>query len=90
MNIPYSVLALIVLGVAFGSARAQDREVEPTQPEIDYMEKLDTHMGEYGGNDKVDARVVESDSGQRKIEMDYSRSEGAVITPEPSEPVSSE
>jgi hypothetical protein len=67
-----------------GPAVSQDREVEPTQAEVDYMNRLDTHMGEnYGGNDTVDAKVTESDSGDRKIHMDYSDSEGAVITADP-------
>lgn len=84
MNMPYRVLALIVLGVVFGSASAQEREVEPTQPEIDFMDKLDTHMGDnFGGNDTVDADVTEKDSGQRVIHMDYSESEGTVITADP-------
>lgn len=67
-----------------GPALAQNREVAPTDAEVDYMDRLDTHMGEnYGGNDAVDVRVTESDSGDRKILMDYSESEGAVITADP-------
>lgn len=84
MNIQTRALALIVLGMAFGSVSAEDKEVEPTQSAIDYMEKLDTHMGDnLGGNDKVDAWVTEKDSGEQVIHMDYSESEGAVIRPEP-------
>lgn len=66
-----------------GPSMSQDREVEPTQAEVDYMYRLDTHMGDHGSNDTVDARVTESDSGDRTIHMDYSESEGAVITADP-------
>jgi hypothetical protein len=78
--------AALVFTIACSSAIAEDQQVEPTQAEIDYMNKLDTHMGNnFGGNDKVDASVTQSDSGERRIHMDYSESQGAVITADPSQ-----
>lgn len=72
--------------IACTSAIAQDQQVEPTQNEIDYMNKLDTNLGEnLGGNDKVDTSATQSDSGERTIHMDYSESQGSEITADPSQ-----
>lgn len=73
----------IVSIIATGTAAADAREVEPSPREIEYMETLDTDLGEtLGGNDNVDVKTIETDSGERRIIMDYSESDGAVITPD--------
>ena len=78
-------IAAAVLSICIcAPAIAEEQQVEPTQAEIDYMNKLDTHIGDnFGGNDKVDGSVTQSESGDRKIHLDYSKTQGSEITADP-------
>lgn len=74
------VVSVMFLSLSIGAAYAEDREVEPTEKEIEYMEKLDGHMTEkFGGTDTVEGGVTESPEGKRTIHLDYSDSKGMHI-----------
>ncbi|WP_330210089.1 hypothetical protein [Pseudomonas sp. AM4(2022)] len=82
MNITKKSAYILIVSMLFCAvATAEEVEVQPTDEELGYMERLDTYMGETaGGNDSVSARVIETETGERKIQMDYSESTGSEIT----------
>lgn len=74
------VVSSLFLSLGIGSAYAEGTEVEPTEKEFEYMEKLDGDMTEkFGGTDSVEGRVTESPEGKRTIHLDYSDSKGMEI-----------
>ena len=73
-------LPIFILFFTVGLVTAGDREVEPTEKEVEYMEKLDGHMTDkFGGTDRVEGGVTESSEGKRTIHLDYSDSKGMEI-----------
>jgi len=79
----FNILAVFLSSIYFFAAPviAQEKEVQPTEKEIQYMEKLDKDLESKTGShmDNVDSKVTEKSDGQRVIHMDYSDNEGAVI-----------
>ena len=74
---------VILTSVYFLSFQVLATEVQPTDKDIQYMEKLDKNLENKTGThmNNVDTKVDIKPDGTRVIHMDYSKNPGAEIKP---------